>query len=103
MIINANQTVYFFGEYNYTRSGLILLNAESNDWLETTLMLVATTSNSVEQNGYLQIIASSIDFTSGGTRANDYYLWNGQLCVHNKQSLYEKVTAKFFPTFFAIE
>lgn len=97
--LQADDTTYALGNYELYRCGMVLVFAVSSITPETTILLISTSSDAVDANGILKIVESNMNYNNTKTVCNDYFLWDGQLCIHNLQSVHEYLTVRFIPFF----
>lgn len=93
--LQADGNTWLLGNFGYYRCGMVLIFAASSITVETTVLLISTSSDAVDAGGTLKIVASNMNYNNTKTVCNDYYLWSGQLCIHNLQSVHEYLTVRF--------
>lgn len=97
--LQVDGTAWFLGNYGYYRCGIALVFAASSITVETTVLLISTSSDAVDAGGTLKIVESNMNYNNTKTGCNDYYLWGGQLHIHNLQTVHEYLTVRFIPFF----
>lgn len=97
--LQADGTAWLLGNYGYYRCGIALVFAASSITVETTVLLISTSSDAVDAGGTLKIVESNMNYNNTKTGCNDYYLWGGQLHIHNLQAVHEYLTVRFIPFF----